>query len=187
MTVGASVNDKPDGGRYRLVGLLDGLGAFDNGDGTFSVLANHEIGNNVGAMRAHGAKGAFVSRWTVGKADLQVRKGEDLVKQVVTWNPATSSYNPPAAGTAFGRFCGAELADESAFFHAPSGAGFAGRLFMNGEEIGAEGRAFAHGLDGTSYELPRLGKASWENVVAAPGSGAKTVVIGLDDSGGGQL
>ena len=67
---------------------------------------------------------------------------------------------------AFGRFCSADLAPVSAFF--ASGVGFNGQLFTNGEETGAEGRAWAHGLDGTSWELPRLGKASWENSVANP-------------------
>jgi hypothetical protein len=39
-------------------------------------------------------------------------------------------------------------------------------------------------MDGTSYELPALGKASWENVLAHPGTGMRTVVVGLDDSSG---
>ncbi len=58
---------------------------------------------------------------------------------------------------------------------------------MNGEETGAEGRAFAHLMNGTSYELPWLGKFSWENSVAHPNPGRETVVVGLDDSGGGQV
>jgi len=37
-----------------------GLGAFDNGDGTFTVLMNHELGATSGVARAHGGKGAFV-------------------------------------------------------------------------------------------------------------------------------
>jgi hypothetical protein len=37
---------------------------------------------------------------------------------------------------------------------------------------------------GTSYELASLGKASWENLLAHPGTGARTVVVGLDDSSG---
>src|SRR5919197_678252 len=46
LTVGDSVNLKPDGlTPYRMVGIPDGLGAFDNGDGTFTVLMNHEIPN----------------------------------------------------------------------------------------------------------------------------------------------
>ena len=40
-----------------MVGLPDGLGAFDNGDGTFTLLANHEAGSTNGIPRAHGAAG----------------------------------------------------------------------------------------------------------------------------------
>src|SRR6476469_18399 len=48
---------------YRMVGIPDGLGAFDNGDGTFTLLMNHELVNTAGVTRAHGAIGAFVSKW----------------------------------------------------------------------------------------------------------------------------
>jgi secreted PhoX family phosphatase len=58
---------------------------------------------------------------------------------------------------------------------------------MDGEESGTNGRAFAHFMDGNSYEIPRLGKFSWENSVANPNTGDATVVIGLDDSVGGQV
>jgi hypothetical protein len=62
LTVGDSVNSKPDGVTpYRLVGIPDGLGAFDNGDGTFTLLVNHEI-PGTGITRAHGSVGAFVSK-----------------------------------------------------------------------------------------------------------------------------
>ena len=54
-----SVGDEADNG-YRMVGIPDGLGAFDNGDGTITVLMNHELGFNRGIPRAHGARGAFV-------------------------------------------------------------------------------------------------------------------------------
>jgi len=41
LTVGDSVNLKPDGVTpYRMVGIPDGLGAFDNGDGTFTLIMN---------------------------------------------------------------------------------------------------------------------------------------------------
>ena len=65
------------------------------------------------------------------------------------------------------------------------------RLFMTGEEAGTEGRAYAlvaTGTNkGTAYELPRLGKFSWENSLANPYSGDGTVVIGTDDSTPGQV
>src|SRR4051812_34017194 len=38
-------------GGYRMVGVPDGLGAFDNGDGTFTLLGNQELGNTAGVAR----------------------------------------------------------------------------------------------------------------------------------------
>lgn len=46
LTVGDSVNLKPDGTPYRMVGIADGLGAFENEEGpedTFTLLMNHEL------------------------------------------------------------------------------------------------------------------------------------------------
>lgn len=185
ITVGESVNNKPDGTPYRLVGIPDGMGAFGNDDGTFTLLVNHELPNNAGTPRAHGAIGAFVSKWTIDKKKLTVLRGEDLIQQIATWNPTTGQYNAPAKGVVLGRLCSADLPDEGAFFD--DGVGYPGRILMNGEEMGVEGRAFAHLMDGTSYELPWLGKFSWENSVANPESGPKTVVVGLDDGQNGQV
>jgi hypothetical protein len=187
ISVGESVNAKPDGVTpYRVVGIADGQGVYDNGDDTFTLLSNHEIGNTNGIVRLHGGAGAFVSKWTIRKVDLAVLKGEDLIQTVLAWNPTTSAYEPTAT-KAFGRFCAGELAAESAFYDAESGKGYEGRLFTNGEEIGDEGGAWIHSLDGTTWEFPGMGNASWENVVPNPGTGATTIAVGIDDSGGGQV
>ena len=182
-TAGDSANLKPDGVTpYRMVGIPDGLGAYDNGDGTFTLLSNHEISSaTLGIARAHGGTGAFVSKWTIRKADLAVLKGEDLMQSVQLYNPSTGTY---AAGTnvAFGRFCSADLPEPSALYDAASGLGFDGKLFFDGEETGNEGRGMAHGLDGVSWELPRLGKMSFENSLANPGTGKTTVVASNDDT-----
>src|SRR6185436_15622477 len=127
----------------------DGLGAFDNGDGTFTVLMNHELGRTVGAVRDHGAKGAFVSEWVIDKTTLQVVSGHDLIKHAWTYNPVTHAYEDHSAtlgnGIAFDRFCSADLADESAFYNSATGLGYNGaRIYLNGEESGTEGRAMAH-------------------------------------------
>jgi hypothetical protein len=185
LSAGDAVGTKPDGSLYRMVGIPDGLGAFDNGDGTFTMLSNHELGSaTTGIPRAHGGRGAFVSRWTIRKSDYGVLGGQDLMQTVQLWNPTTSTYG---AGTnvGFGRFCSADLAPVSAWF--AGGTGYNGQLFMDGEEIGAEGRAMGHELSGTSWELPRLGKASWENLIASPFAQAKTIVAGDDDSTPGQV
>jgi hypothetical protein len=55
-----------------MVGIPDGLGAFDNGDGTMTVLMNHELGATSGAVREHGSTGAFVSRLVVDLDTLEV-------------------------------------------------------------------------------------------------------------------
>jgi hypothetical protein len=182
LTVGDRV-PRIGGGSYRLVGKPDGLGAFDNGDGTFTVLMNHELGAAAGAVRAHGATGAFVSRWTIRKDDLSVVAADDLIRQVATWNPSTSTYTSPAAGVVLRQLCSATLPAPTALYNPGTGNGFDGRILMNGEEIDNAGRAFGHLLDGTTYELPALGKAGWENQVANAHTGDKTVVVGLDDSG----
>jgi hypothetical protein len=187
MTVGETVNVKPDGVTpYRMVGIPDGLGAFDNGDGTFTLLANHELGATAGVARAHGGKGSFVSRWTMCKDDFSVVHGEDLIQKVYLWDPATSAY-VLSANAAFGRFCSANLPERSALFDAASGLGYDGELFFDGEESGSEGRAFAHALDGQTWELPRTGKFSWENAVPAPRTGKTTILVGLDDSTPGEV
>lgn len=185
-------------GGYTMAGVPDGLGAFDNGDGTFTVLMNHELANTLGAVHDHGAKGAFVSEWVIDKTTLEVVSGDDLVQHVFLYNAATDSYydpvadgNPATAAYAFNRLCSADLPSLSAFYNADTGLGYNGRIFMNGEEAGAEGKAFAHFVggaeDGNSYELAWLGNFSWENSVANPNSGDKTVVVGLDDSSPGQV
>jgi len=181
-------------GGYTLCGLGDGMGAYDNGNGTFTALLNHEINNVSGSVRAHGQVGAFISKWVINKTTKAVVSGADLIQNVNIWNgTGYTLYNAsnPSTLTAFGRFCAADLPEATAFYNSNTGNGTTEKIFMNGEESGAEGRAFAHIVtgtnSGTTYELPRLGKASWENQVASPYKSDKTIVVGLDDSGGGQV
>ncbi len=184
LSVGDSVNAKPDGTPYRLVGIPDGLGAFDNGDGTFTLLMNHELGSSQGVIRAHGARGAFVSRWTIEKDSLRVLHGEDLIQTLHTWNGADWQVsNTDAAPARLNRLCSADLPAPSAFYNPASGNGYDGRLFMDGEEGGTTGRPWGHVVaTGDSWELtPWLGNMSYENVVANAHTGDATVVMNLDD------
>lgn len=188
MTVGDSVNNKAGTNTpYRMVGIPDGLGAFANRDGTFTLLMNHELGTTAGIARAHGATGAFVSKWKIRSSDLRVLEVQDLMQSVALWNKQTNSYNAPVKGVSFGRFCSADLPAPFAFYNPLSRRGTQERLFLNGEETGVEGKALAHAMNGITYELPRLGKFSRENSLAHPFTGDRTIVIGNDDSGGGQI
>lgn len=117
-TVGDSVNLKPDGVTpYRMVGIPDGLGAYDNGDGTFSLLINHELGNTAGIPRAHGNMGALVSEWIINKSDLSVVSVNDFIgdtSSIFLSNNVPSSGTPhsgylPGNTTTFARLCSADL------------------------------------------------------------------------------
>lgn len=201
LTTGDAVGEKLDppshaGEPHRMPGIPDGIGAYDNGNGTFTVLLNHEIPSDEGIERQHGAKGAFVEELVIDKDTLKVLDADDLIQRVYAYDTTDGQYH--LSTTAFGRFCSANLADKSAFFNAADGKGFDGLIFMNGEEASPSatsqegGRAMAHiatgALAGTSYELPSLGNAAWENLVANNHTGDKTVVIGMDDtSPGGQV
>lgn len=178
------------GNGYKMVGIPDGLGAYDNGNDTFTVLMTHELSAGDGIARAHGAKGAFASEWVINKSTLQVVSGSDLVTQSNIWYADGNKYVTDSANT-FNRLCSADLPAASAFYNASTGKGTQARIFMNGEESGNGGRAFAMVATGASkgnaYELPRMGNMSFENTLANPYSGDKTVVIGLDDSTPGQV
>src|SRR5262245_47261282 len=174
---------------WRMVGIPDGLGAFDNGDGTITVLMNQELGQTAGVVRDHGSTGAFVSKLIIDKATLEVKAADDLSQHVFLYDRLTDSYVETT--TQFGRLCSADLPPISAFYDTATGFGTTERIFMDGEEIGNEGRAFAHVVTGAeagdSYELPALGRMSWENSLANAYSGIKTVIMCQDDSTPGEV
>lgn len=172
-----TAGDAVDG--YRMSGIPDGLGGYDNGDGTFTVLMNHELPASSGVVRDHGAIGAYVSKWTIDSDTLEVIAGTDLVQTVNLWDGTQYVATP---GVAFNRLCSADLAAPGAYFNPETGLGYDGLLFTSGEETSG-GRAFAHVVEtGESYQLADFGGAAWENVVANPATGDATVVIGTDDT-----
>jgi len=205
LTVGDSV------GGYQMAGIPDGLGAFSNGNGTMTVLANHEIGTIqgtttlLGTARAHGAAGGFVSKWVINisnpaYAPFTVISGSDFVASrldQMMWNGTT--WAAPASAYAYLRPCSADLPKLSAFYDVSSNTGYNGLIFLNGEETGAEGKAFAWIATGSEagkvYELPHHGKYSWENALARSNYGAnpsaanllQTVVVGTDDTTPGEV
>jgi len=203
LSVGDSV------GGYRMVGIPDGLGAFDNGDGTFTLLMNHELGSGSGVVRAHGSIGAFVSEWVINKSDLSVVSGQDLMHQIYLWNAATQSSNTTPGTLAFNRFCSADLPAVSAYFYDPTPGGpnsgdevgTTARIYMHGEEGGATGfqlGTVATGPDAhKTYVLGKFnlstngsgltGVGAWENSLANPFPQLKTVVISNSDGGTGIM
>lgn len=196
-----AVMDDLVGGTYGFNGIPDGLGAYDNGDGTFTVLANHELGGGVGVVRAHGSTGAYVSELVVNKNTLQVISGSDLIRTVFSWSTANQATGAVLPNAQFFRFCSADLPAPGAFFNAATGLGTTARIFLNGEEDTTHGWAMAHvatgASKGNSYILGKFnlttngsgltGLGAWENLLASPFAQDATVVIGTNDGGTGIM
>ncbi len=170
-------------------GIPDGLGAFDNGDGTFTVIANHEYNSSLGTVHDHGSIGAYIDRIVIDKSTLAVVSGDDAMQTLHLWDDATDSY--VTGTTAFSRFCSADLAETTAFYDAATGLGTQARIYLTGEESGVEGRAVGTIVSGTNvgnaYELPFLGNLAYENLTANPYAQAKTIVAATDDGTNGQV
>ena len=186
-----TVGDVIDG--YRMVGIPDGLGAFNSDWDKFTVIMNHELPGTVGTVRKHGSKGGFVSCWTIDQRSLKVYRGRDFTgspNDVFTWDNATHQYLEGT--TAWSRFCSGDLAKEGAYRYRDLGT--KERIYLNGEETSTvvngllteQGRAWARIATGThsgeAIELPRLGRMAFENAVASPYPQEKTIVALLDDS-----
>ncbi len=201
---GATPDDtvpNPSGGTFGFGGIPDGLGAYDNGDGTFTVLVHHEIPNALGVPRRHGGVGAYISELVVNKNTLAVVSGQDLIQTVYSWDAAAQATGAPIANAVFYRFCSADLAAPTAFFNASTGLGSTARIFLDGEEDTTHGWVLAHIATGASkrnsYILGKFdlstnnsglnGVGAWENVLANPFAQDKTVVIGNNDGGTGIM
>jgi serralysin len=173
---------------YRMVGIPDTFEALDN-DLAFTLFAHREptasaLSETPGISQAHGTSGAFVSAWTVDRQTLRVVEAADLgmpSNDVYQWNGTTREYSQGSMAWDF--VCSADLAAEKALRH--DNCGTAERLFLGGEQVDF-GRAWARIVTGPhageAWELPRLGKMSFANVVACP-HGAKETIVALFDNG----
>lgn len=172
-TVGDSLPGLNGPAPYRPIGIMDGMGAYDNGDGTFTLLMNHEIPVGVanavggvgtaspaGLLRDHGNAGAVVSKWIINKSDLSVVKAGDFLPNAAS---IFLSNNNPTAGTlhsgflagattVISRLCSADLAEPGAYAWTDPGTGItygtAARLFQSGEESGGIVNGFTAGSAG---------------------------------------
>ncbi len=190
-----TVGDLPAENGYRMVGVPDGLGAFHR-DSRVVTFMNQELTDTEGIVRAHGQRGAFVSRLVIDPASGAVIKGSDLIKSVNYWDYPAGMYSSrpvaPAGATyghtaAFSRFCSGFLSVPGSLYNDATQNGWRGQLYFANEESGDEGRVFAVRKNGTATQLPRLGLLSWENTQVADTTTNTTVAMGNEDSSAGQL
>ncbi|MBK8232551.1 MAG: DUF839 domain-containing protein [Candidatus Eisenbacteria bacterium] len=192
-----ALTDGAEGETFRFVGIPDGMGLYKQfpeqpASNRLVLLVNHEFNQTQGGPAGPLPSGArqtelilSLNRRGAPRAELRpLVSGSYEIERVFVGEPPVE-VNPITTGIA--RLCSAFLANAN--------VGFDRNIFLAGEE--SEGSSTFDGqgglcfgtIDGDAYALPRIGHAAWENVVAVPGTGAKTVIFGLEDgpSGGDGL
>ena len=178
---------------YIAPGILDGLGAYDNRDGTYTVLVSHELAQSSGyayslpgMMAGEELTGARISRFivkkdsdndssngyqsTITRGQLAYREIIDATGQVVT---QASQLNG-----GLNRFCSGSFVARSSFGYR---RGLVNDIYFTGEEAD-EGLMYA--LDVHSARLhavPALGRAGWENATLVDTGSRNTVALFLAD------
>jgi len=171
---------------FAMVGIPDGLGAFDGPKGhDFNLIMNQELRNTQGVARRHGVNGAFDSIWRIDSKTLEVEQGADLIGPTVRyWDYATHSYTNAATApftNQFARFCSGYLSAPGQLYNEKTDRGYDGQLYFANEENGDNGRDFGVTVDGQAQQLPRLGLLSWENSVVGLNKGDTTYLQGQED------
>ena len=197
ITNGEVTNGLQDGSSvFAPVGIFDGLGAYDNLDGTYSLLVNHELGNSNGyqyrvqvkagsaAATTETVTGARISRFVVAK-DIDSNATNGYQSRVLAGGIAYDQVISPDAsfslGSGINRFCSANLIPVGQF----GGRGFENSLYLAGEETG-NGRFFALDPSGAKlYHVPAFGLGGWEAATAVDTGHDNTVAVLLfDDTSG---
>jgi len=168
---------------YQMVGIPDGLGAHPGPRGTRIVYMNHELTSSSQSEPVIGqplTRGAFVSRLVL-TGDGTVVSGERAFDTVylddTLVGPAAEVGN---ATRPFSRFCSGSLAGPAEGFDRP--------IYLTNEEEGTPANSFdgKGGLsvaifDNEAHALTDLGRFAWENTLVQPGTGTRTVIMGMED------
>ena len=181
----------PGDGVYAPTGIFDGLGAFDNRNGTYTVLANSELGNTVGVpylVDGVALTGARISKFIIDK-DVDNDLSNGYQSAVIAGGMAYSKIvdangnrvtDAAQLNGGLSRFC-------SGSFEAANRFGFrrglAESMYLTGEET-TNGLTYA--LDtktDTLYALAGLGRAGWETAIQVDTGSTNTVgLLLLDDN-----
>ena len=190
-------------GSFTVRGIPDGMGAYRNADGTITLLSNHEVPSYapIGTLAKAADKGkpvlgTSITKFTLNAAGTRVIKASDFITSWSFYNYNTKAYQASPTGAApttqtvgmdnfISRFCSATLVQAGllSFKEGSTTLGYDGAVFLAGEEDGDSGyaRGFAFDMDGNAINLPRMGLASWENLIPNLKPGKNTIVMGNED------
>lgn len=194
---------KPGGSVYAPTGIFDGMGAYDNGDGTYTLLVNSELANSAGYGYLVNQEavpggvilnGARVHRFIVdadsdddptnGQQSRILRGGIAYASvygadgALITKAAEVNALVP--SGKGFSRFCSSTYVAAESF--GPD-RGFVDGIYLTGEES-SEGLIWAlDAAQGDLWAVPAVGRAGWENAALVDTGSTDTVAVMLmDDS-----
>jgi hypothetical protein len=182
---------RPGDSVFTPTGIFDGLGAYDNRNGTYTVLANSELGSTAGLpylVDGVALTGARITKFIVDKDvdddalngyQSAVTAGGIAYKKIVDVEGNFVTDASQING-GFSRFCSGSFEQSRRF---EGKRGFRDSVYLTGEESD-EGLFYA--LDTkteTLYALPGLGRGGWETALQVDTGSTRTVgVLLLDDN-----
>jgi len=168
--------------QFQMVGIPDGMGLYPTEYDTYVVYMNHEFGNATTSEPIVGQplnRGAIVSTLmldTDGRVTTADRAYATVWDENTLVGPAADVTNTTPG---FARFCSGSLSYKEAGFDRP--------IYLAGEESGGAGTFDGMGglgiaiFDNELHTLPKFGRFPWENTVAQPKKGSRTVLMGMED------
>jgi len=175
---------EPGSSVYAPPGIFDGQGAYSNGDGTYTLLVNHELGASAGTpYTAEGLNpavtGARISRFIVDiDADDNAANGyqSKILSGGLAYDKVIGNDT-----NGFDRFCSANLVEANSF---GEGRGLADRTYLVGEEVFGGGGGAFYALDTATSDLHQVsafGKGTWESATVIDTGSTDTVAVLLFD------
>ena len=180
---------RPGDSVYAPTGIFDGLGAYDNRDGTYTLLANSELSSSAGLpylVDGVALKGARISKFIIDK-DVDNDASNGYQSAIVAGGIAYTAIvdlngnrvtDAAQINGGFNRFCSGSLETANKF---EKERGFVDALYLTGEEAD-EGLFYA--LDTkteTMHALAGLGRGGWETAIQVDTGNRKTVAVLLMD------
>ena len=169
-------------GLYQMVGIPDGLGAYEDLNNNTVLYMNHELTKGTLSEPFVGGplnRGAIVSRFLLDR-DARVIAGDRAYDTIYLEN---SFLGPaPEVGNStpdFARFCSGSLAWEEAGFDRP--IYFAGEESTGAATFDGRGGLEVAIFDNELHTLPKLGRFPWENALVQPKPGRQTVLLMMED------
>jgi hypothetical protein len=194
ITNGEFTDGTTPGSVYVPPGIFDGMGSYSNGDGTYTLLVNNEVGSTVAyGYSVEGLDpvvyGSRINSFIVD-IDADDNAANGFQSRIVSGGLA---YDKVIGNdkNGFDRFCAAELVGANSF---GTGKGFADLTYLTGEETssttytGAPAGGAFYSLDVRNkdlYQVEGFGRAGFESAVLIDTGNRNTVaVVLLDDQSG---